>query len=220
MKKTTWHLFLVLLLTACCKDNDDPLATQGHCGYLTVRVLSAGDTGFEGAAVFIYSADPVAQIFHDSTGNEGLCSAGKLLEGQYHVMTEALKEGKLYSAMKNCQVITGESLHLDLYPFENVGTLTVKLTDPESDPIANVNAALVPHPSVPGMDYTFDDLMGSSYFTGTSGDEGRLTFTEVPAGLQYSVLVYYSSTLWVYPLNILMHVNKDMESKYTVVVTF
>jgi hypothetical protein len=74
-----------------------------------------------------------------------------------------------------------------------------------SQPIANVKVALIPHPNYSNEIYSFQDMIDESYDIQVTNSEGWVEFKDMPVeGLynrQYSVFVYKDSNNYRYSFN-------------------
>lgn len=224
MRKTTFFLATIFLLASCEKDPDNLTVLLNQSGALSIKVLDDSQSGFKGAKVSIYSSIPEGErIYYDSTDINGICDIGKVLQGQYEYYVYAMKDNKTYSYSEYFQVIAGDTKTIETNPFLNVGDARVKIVNINSEPIADINIALIPHPNFSNVDYYFQDLLDEAYAIGKTDSEGWVEFQDLPAGskysMEYSVLVYYDSENYDYPIyNNYVYVSRDLERNFTIEV--
>jgi len=218
MKRLITLLSLMVIMVSCQKQADNITINMNSSGNLNIRVLNDQNDAVAKAHVMIYSTNPENErLYYDSTDNNGICSVGKLLQGQYYYSVSA-KAGKItYYISQYFQVIAAESKTVDVNPFENVGKLSIMVIDYQFNPIPNINVALLPYWYYSGNE-TFDELMSMAYFTKITDSEGWAKFEKVPASY-YSLLIYFSSTSYFTPYQE-FSVYRDEDRKYTVRIEY
>lgn len=164
-------------------------------------------------------------IFHDTTNSDGTLNVGKLLEGHYECYVRAEKNNIFYGDRKSFQIISGDTKTIEINPFLNVGTISVKIIDQGSYIIPNVNVALIPFHSYSYEDYEFDELMEAAYYFEVTDSEGWVTFENVPAGspysYDYSIMAFYDSETYSYPnQGNSLYTTRNVERQFTVQVDF
>lgn len=228
MKKLLFSFLIFFLLTAC--DKEDTINVENNLvmvtyGDLSIRVLDNNVNGVSGADVYVYSEDPGGLLFEGTTDDQGYYAVEAMLEGQYQCIIGAQKDGLDYGDSRNFQIIAGQTRSIQLYPFQNVGSLKVKIVDPGNYIITGVNVSLIPSPAYSNEEYTYEELIQEAYYTDVTGQDGTVTFTGVPAGspysYEYSIMAWYDQNTWDYPLSgNSLWVTKGIERKYTIEVNF
>ena len=191
-------------------------------GTVSVKIADDNQNGFKGAIVSIYSSGSAGgRIYFDSTDTRGICAVGKVLQGQYEYYISAKKDNKTYRLRECFQVIAGENKILDLNPFSNVGTIKVRVMNAylETESIADVNVALIPHPNY-NLNYSFQELIEEAYAIGKTNSEGWVEFQNMPVlDTDYSVLVYFDGGAYDYPTyNNYVNATKNSTEKFTIKV--
>ncbi len=227
MKKLSWLLIFTIIFISCEKDDDTQLENLtvlvNNSGTLTVKVMENTQTPYGDALVYVYSdLSEGGVIFQDTTSSDGILNVGKLLEGSYYCRVYAEKDNKDYSDAMLFQIIAGDTKTVEINPFLNVGTISVKIVNNDSI-IPYVNVVLIPHNNYSNEDYEFDDLIEEAYFNGTTNSEGWVSFEGVPVGspygYEYSIMAYISYENYSYPYQgNSLHAYKNDEQKYTVEV--
>jgi|SRR5690554_499351 len=225
MRKITFLLVAFsLLLASCEKDSDNLTVLLNQSGTLSIKVVDSSQNGFKGAKVSISSSIPDGErIYYDSTDINGICDIGKVLQGQYEYYVYAEKDNKIYSYSEYFQVIAGDDKTIETNPFLNVGDARVRVVNINSEPITNINVALIPHPNYSNVDYYFQDLIDEAYAIGKTDSEGWVEFQNLPAGskysMEYSVIAYYDSENYDYPTyNNYFYITRDSNSNFTIEV--
>lgn len=218
MKKIIYLFVLTILLASCEEEPDNLTVLLDQSGTLSIKVIDNDQSGFKGANVRIFSSIPGGEIiFNDSTGANGICDAGKVLQGQYGYIVSAVKENKTYSYGEYFQVIAGDDKTIETNPFLNIGDASVKIIDINSDPITNTKVALIPHPCFSNVEYIFSELKDEAYAIGETNAEGIVEFLDMPVGLDYSVLAYNSSETYSYPnINNSVYISRGIKRNFTI----
>lgn len=221
MRKIAYLFVLTFLFASCEKDSDNLTVLLNQSGTLSIKVVDNSQSGFKGSKVSIYSSIPDGErIYNDSTDINGICDIGKVLQGQYEYYVSAVKDNITYSCSEYFQVIAGDDKTIETNPFLNVGDARVKIVNINSEPIAEINVALIPHPNYSNVDYYLSDLIDEAYAIGKTDSEGWVEFQDLPAGSryggEYSVVVYYNSENFDYPTgNNYVYITRDSNSNFT-----
>jgi len=232
MKKRflNFWLFVALVLAvavfnSCGKDDDDkdPLSNLtvllNQSGTVSIKVIDDNKNGFIGAKVSIYSSIPKGErIYYNSTDANGICTIGKILQGQYGYYITAEKNNKIYQTEEYFQVIAGEDKIIEVNPFLNIGNAKIKIVKGyQEEPIADIGVALIPYPRYSGVSYYYQELIEEAYAIGKTNSEGWVEFQDMPVGISYSVLAYFNSSTYYYPsINNYVYIAKDLMQNYTI----
>lgn len=224
MRKISFLFVFCLLLASCENDPDNLTVLLNQSGTVSILVTDSDQNGFMGAKVSIYSSIPEGErIYYDSTDVNGMCYVGKVLQGQYGYNIIAEKDNKTYSLSEHFQVIAGDDKEIEVNPFLNVGDASVKIVNSISEPIADINVALIPHAHYSNIDYYFQELIDEAYAIGITDDEGWVEFQDMPAGpgynFEYSILAYFDSDNYDYPIyNNYVYISRDTKRRFTIEV--
>lgn len=209
MKKLFLFLGMLLMMVSCDKDNCDcdpstPTVSLTSAN-VSIKIIDNQQQSFEGGNVRLYSSIPSDEmIYNGLTDASGLCNIGKVIEGQYNYWVSAQQENRIYMNSEFFQVIAGNDKVIEVNPFSNVGSVAVRVLGLQSEPISNINVALIPHPNYSNEEYYFDDLLSEAYFIGLTNQEGIAEFSDVPAGgrysMVYSIMCFYNMDQWTYPV--------------------
>jgi hypothetical protein len=212
----------VILLISCIKEPDSLNVSINQSGTVSVKVVDANKNIFKGAQVSIYSSTPADQrIYFDSTDVSGECKIGKILQGQYKCYVSATNDKKTYTYSEYFQIIAGDDKTVEINPFQNIGTISIKILDYQSAPVANVNVALIPHPNYSNEDYPFNTLIKEAHFVSKTDAEGWVRIEGVPVDKEYSVLAYFDSNKYSYPkVNNYAYSNRFEERRFTIDTNF
>lgn len=212
---------------ASCAKNDssdcpDCPSVETNSAAISVKILDNNQQAVENANVEITSSSDHTLV-SSTTGATGICEAGKLLEGEYGCTVSSQIGPVKYSVKEYFQVISGDDKTIEINPYSNIGTVNITIMN--SEPVANISVALIPHPNYSNEEYSYDDLLDEAYFTGTTNQDGIIVFENVPAlgyqGKVYSVMAYYNDTTWDYPIyDNSFYMFKDGEVDFTVHVNF
>jgi hypothetical protein len=206
---------LCLLMASCEKYPDNITVLLNQSGTLSVKVIDNNQNGYNGV-VGIYS--PVGRIYYDTTDANGMCSIGKVLQGQYEYFVVAEKDNKFYSYSESFQVIAGDDKVINVNPFLNVGDARVKIINTNSEPISGVFVAAIPHPNYSNESYYFQDLIDEAYGIGKTDSEGWVIIEDMPVDT-YSVLVFYDNDYYDYTIySNYFYVYRDNIQSFTIKV--
>ena len=216
------------LLVSCEKDPDNLTVLLNQSGTVSLKVTDDNQNGFSGAKISIYSSIPERErIFYGSTDVNGICTIGKVLQGQYMYYISAENNKKTYQSSEYFQVIAGEDKIIEVNPFLNIGDARIRIVKGyANEPIADVNVALIPHPNYSNETYYFQELLEEAYAIGKTNSEGWVEFQNLPAGaggysFEYSVLVYFDSSTYDYPVsNNYVYITRDVKRDFTIRVNF
>jgi len=217
MKRLITILGLLVMTVSCEKQADNITINMNSAGNLTIKVVNDQNEAVAKAHVKIYSTDPSERLYYDSTDNNGICNVGKLLQGQYSYGVTTTVGKISYYISQYFQVITAENNTIEVNPFENVGKLSIKVIDYQSNPVPDINVALLPYYYFGGNE-TFDDLLSMAYFTKITDSDGWVKFEKVPTSY-YSLLIYFNSSSYFTPYQD-FNVYRDEERKYTVKIEY
>ena len=199
MKKLSFFFIFCLLLASCEKHPDELTVTLNQSGTVSVKVTD-GNQIIKEASVSIYSTgESMERIYYGVTDANGMCHIGKVLQSQYGYSVSAKKDNKTYTIRGAFQVIAGEHKTITANPCSNVGNAKIKITNNSSTPIVNINVALIPHSSYSNANFSFQALISEAYSVEKTNSEGWVEFQNMPAGQEYSVLVYYDNLTYDYP---------------------
>lgn len=200
MRKITLLMAISLVLFSCEKNPDNLTVVLDQSGTLNVHVKD-NDNAIDGATVAVSSSMSDSEIiYEDSTGVDGICNVGKILQGQYECYVSAKKGNKVYEERKNFQVIAGNDKSIEFNPFENAGDAMVYILDYwNEEPIEGVNVALIQGNGYRYSNYIDDDnfehIIDNSVAIGKTDTEGKVEFLDLPSGMRsvmsYTVLVYH-----------------------------
>jgi len=207
------------LLASCEKDPDNLTVLLNQSGTVSLKVTDGNQNGFQGAKVSIYSSIPKGErIYYGSTDANGICTIGKVLQGQYGYYISAEKNNKIYQLDEYFQVIAGEDKIIEVNPFLNIGDAKIRIVKGyQEEPIADISVALIPHPRYSGVSYYFQELIEEAYAIGKTNSEGWVEFQDIPVGISYSVLSYFNSSTYYYPaVNNYVYITKDWKQNYTI----
>ncbi len=146
MKNKLILLFLAgMFITSCQKSPDEITIIMNNSGTFTIQVLDEDGNPKPNADVTVSSIETDnIPIYIDSTDGNGICNAGKLLEGEYYYYVQAETDGKKYTESEYFQIITNEAREIQTNPYQNVGTATIKILDSQETEMPGINVALIP----------------------------------------------------------------------------
>ena len=207
------------LLASCEKAPDNLTVLLNQSGIVSLKVTDGNQNGFRGAKVSIYSSIPAGErIYYGSTDANGVCTIGKVLQGQYGYYISAENNNKIYQLDGYFQVIAGEDKIIEVNPFLNIGDTKVRIVKGyQEEPIADINVALIPHPRYSGVSYYFQELIEEAYAIGKTNSDGWVEFQDMPVGTSYSVLAYFDSSTYYYPaINNSVYITRDLMRNFTI----
>ena len=200
MRKLSFFLITVIAIISC-QEKDDYNITLDRSGQVEVKVVDHTHTAMTGAEVIISASGNENRVYyHDSTNQNGVCDAGKMLQGEYLCRVTGFIDNRKYQTERHFQVSSGENNRLTVNPVENSGVAIIKIVE-DQEPIENIHVALIPHDNFNTDSNTFQSLKKEAYYIKETDNEGEVRFDRVPAKYHksYSIMAYYDASNYSHP---------------------
>lgn len=191
-------VFILCVFVSCEKNPDEITVRLEQSGSASVKVVDSQKNPVSGANVSV-SPNSAYSLFEGITDPNGEVYIEPLLQGTYLASTTVKKGNATYSDQRIIQIVTNKNTSVELYPFSNVGDVTVQLNDYYGENrVSGLNVGLV---SAKEYRTGLANMVLNAISIQKSDSEGVVSFSEIPSSFEYYLFIFTDSNKELYYWN-------------------